>query len=465
MARHSFIQMSKLHDVKGRISYISSPARQENLYAVCRTTDNDFWRSLAKENQQEFQRSGTEGRCIEARELIIALPEVYTTYDPQKVLDEFTSFFQKTYGVECVSALHHNKKKTNYHIHLIFSERTLLSEPDRKVASRSVFLDETGKRVRTKKEITDEQGQIRKGCTVIPKGEVYEEHLFSKKDERFKSADFLNEVKQRYTTLINQHISDSEQRLKVFDRSGVYLPTKKIGKNNPKAEEIKADNAVKQEWNRTADMALLSGIAEAKILEIKQEEIHQKAVQSIQKHGWLPGLFRGIISMAKDLLQGLIRQQQLPPKPTLQIDISEFRTMQSLMMDLQNTVKEIRSIQDYKLPRLNEQLADAKGIFKGKERKTLEEEIRRTEQQQTALEKSLPGLVKKAGYPNIQSFVTAYRKAEAIVEQYNRDLAEWKRQKTQYQNPPEKESLIAKLRGLQPTPQKKRKKKSQDIER
>ena len=169
--------------------------------------------------------------------------------------------------------------------------------------------------------------------------------------------------------------------------------------------------------------------------------------------------------MAKDLLQGLIRQQQLPPKPTLQIDISEFRTMQSLMMDLQNTVKEIRSIQDYKLPRLNEQLANARGLFKSKERKALEEEIRRTEQQQTALEKSLPGLVKKAGYPNIQSFVTAYRKAEAIVEQYNRDLAEWKRQKTQYQNPPEKESLIAKLRGLQPTPQKKRKKKSQDIER
>ena len=39
MTRHSFIQMSKLYNVKGRISYITSHARQENLYATYRTAD------------------------------------------------------------------------------------------------------------------------------------------------------------------------------------------------------------------------------------------------------------------------------------------------------------------------------------------------------------------------------------------------------------------------------------------
>lgn len=78
MPRHSFIQMSKLPNVKGRISYITSHARQENLYATYRTADSTFWSNLARESQQEFQCSGTEGKCIEARELIIALPEVYT---------------------------------------------------------------------------------------------------------------------------------------------------------------------------------------------------------------------------------------------------------------------------------------------------------------------------------------------------------------------------------------------------
>lgn len=65
----------------------------------------------------------------------------------------------------------------------------------------------------------------------------------------------------------------------------MYLPTKKIGKHNPREGEIKADNAARQEWNRTADMALISGIDKTKILEIKQAEIHDKISNSIRKSG------------------------------------------------------------------------------------------------------------------------------------------------------------------------------------
>lgn len=111
-----------------------------------------FWNDLAKECQEEFRRYGTEGKCIEARELIIALPEKYTQFEPRWVLREFAEQFKKRYDVEGVSALNHNKTKRNYHIHLIFSERRLLPEPDIKIATRSVFYNETGKRVRTKKE-------------------------------------------------------------------------------------------------------------------------------------------------------------------------------------------------------------------------------------------------------------------------------------------------------------------------
>lgn len=123
--------------------------------------------------------------------MIIALPEVYTTYEPQQVLEDFTEKFCRQYNVKCVSALHHNKRKTNYHIHLIFSERRLLADPDIKIATRSVFYNETGKRVHTKKEITDENGKIREDCTVIPKSGIYEQHLFAVKDDRFKSEPFL----------------------------------------------------------------------------------------------------------------------------------------------------------------------------------------------------------------------------------------------------------------------------------
>ena len=456
MARHSFIQMSKLPNVKGRISYITSHARQENLYATYRTADNAFWNNLARESRQEFQRSGAEGKCIEARELIIALPEVYTQYEPQQVLEDFTDEFRRRYGVECVSALHHNKRKTNYHIHLIFSERKLLPEPDVKIATRSVFFDETGKRVRTKKEITGEDGQIRKGCAVIKKGEVYESHLFTVKDDRFKSESFLLEVKEVYTELINRHISDPEQQLKVFDKNSVYLPTKKIGKNNPKAEEIAADNATRQEWNRTADMALVSGIEEAKILEIKQTEIHDKVSSSIRKSGWLPNLFRRIVNKAKDILQNLIREYGIPPKPTLDIDMTEFCTMRNLMIRVQDRAREIRSLQD-EVPKLKAQLAETKGIFKGKERKALETQIQQREEKISAMLETIPDILKDDGYPDVQAFMATYCKAEVIVNNYNRELAEWERkvkeksrpaEKERYA-PPEKQSVRDQLRRLQ----------------
>lgn len=343
--------------------------------------------------------------------------------------------------MECVSALHHNKRKTNYHIHLIFSERKLLPEPDIKIATRSVFYDETGKRVHTKKEITGEDGQIRKGCTVIKKGEIYESHLFTVKDDKFKSEPFLREVKEIYTDLINRHISNPEQQLKVFDKNSVYLPTKKIGKNNPKAAEIETDNAARQEWNRTADMALISGISEAKILEVKQTEIHDKASQSIKSKGWLHNLFRGIVTKAKDFLQNLIQEKDMPPKPTLDINMAEFRTMQKLMIKAQDKAKEIRHLQDTVLPKLKQQLADTKGIFKGKEHKALTEQIQRTEKEIAEKLDKLPDVLKEVGYPDVQAFMATYRKAEAVVEQYNRDLAAWEREVRENRRPAEKERL------------------------
>ena len=184
----------------------------------------------------------------------------------------------------------------------------------------------------------------------------------------------MDEVKKSYTDLINRHISVHEQHLKVLNPDSIYLPTKKIGKNNPKAAEIEADDAARQKWNRTADMALISGIEEAKILEIKKEEIHQKAIQSIKANGWRPNLFLSIVSKAKEFLQNLIRQTAIPSKPVLNMDMAEFHTMQKLMIRMQDRVREIRSLQE-EMPKLKAQLAETKGIFKVRERKALEAQI------------------------------------------------------------------------------------------
>lgn len=308
MQRNSFIQMSKLSNVRGRITYISSHAKQENLYAVYETTERSFWKELALCNQHEFQKSGTEGKCVEARELIIALPEDLVKYEPEYVLEQFTRYFKMKYGVECISALHHNKTKTNYHIHLIFSERKLLDEPIIKTAARSMFYDESGKRVRTKKEILDENGNVRKKCRVIKKGEIYEKMLFTVKDKRFKQEGFLEEVKKDFTAFINTFVFDEKKKLAVFDRHSPYLATKKIGKNNPRAEQIKTDNWARTEWNRTVDRALVEGISREEVLQVKREEITGKVQESVHRWGNRPWFFFSIVTHAIDVLSAMIKK-------------------------------------------------------------------------------------------------------------------------------------------------------------
>ena len=156
MKRNSFIEMAKLHDLSGRITYISSHAKQEHLYEVYTTEpDRAFWRELAKCNQEEFEKSGTNGKCIEARELMIALPESFINYDHDYLLKKMVDKFKEKYGMECFAALHHNKRKTNLHIHMIFAERKRLDQPIEKTATRNMFYDEQGRHVRTKKEILD----------------------------------------------------------------------------------------------------------------------------------------------------------------------------------------------------------------------------------------------------------------------------------------------------------------------
>ncbi len=307
MRRNSFIEMAKLHNLSGRITYISSHAKQEYLYEVYATEpDREFWRELAKCNQEEFEKSGTNGKCIEARELMIALPESFINHDHDYLLKKMVDEFKKQYGVECFAALHHNKRKTNLHIHMIFAERKQLEQPIEKVATRNMFYDEQGRHVRTKKEILDGDGNIRKGRKIIKKGEVYERKIFTVKDSRFKQESFLDEAKVFYTDLINQMVIDDKDRIGIFDKNGPYLATKKIGKNNPKAEEIKADNEIRMEWNRAVDRAIVSGVSETEVIELKKTEITDRVKKSVEQNGKKPELFGDIVKATIALLEKLI---------------------------------------------------------------------------------------------------------------------------------------------------------------
>ena len=309
MKRVSYIRHEKLHNVMGRISYISSEARQEHLYATCETQPREYWRELAKENRDDFFRSGTDGKCIEAREFIIALPEVYYKegIDPNELLRYFVESFKKEYGAECVAALHHNHDMTNYHIHLIYSERDKLDEPVKKIASRNMFFYPDGRHLRTKKEATID-GELMPGYTMVPKGEVYEQHLFDKKKPIFKQKNFTEQAKQFFTDRINEHLRE-DLHLQMFPKNSPYLATKKIGKNNPKAKEIRETNKLRKQWNDQVDRAIRRGAPKESMVTFKTELITKPAAESLKCLGGksVPAKYDSILVRAIAILAEMCR--------------------------------------------------------------------------------------------------------------------------------------------------------------
>lgn len=423
MGRHSFIQVSKLTDIKGRIDYISNPKRQENLYGTYSTvTDGIFWDYLAGQNQEDFKRSGAKGNCIEARELIISLPEVYQSFDRELLLKAFVEKFKLEYGVDAIAALHHNKAMTNYHIHLIFSERKPIEKTEVKRASRNMFYDENGRHVRTKKEILNEDGEIRKGCYIVKKGEAYDIRYFQPKGKIFKSRDFTANVKKMYTDFINSVIEDESQRLSVFDHDGPYLATKKIGRNNPLEAEIKADNAIRQEWNHAVDEAVTAGVPEEKIQQVKAEMIQNPVRESIRKEGFRPDLLRKILKAAIQVLVSLIRKMPEIVTHEPKVDIEVFQEMQKVSEQLVQQNKRI-AVARKRLERAqfrNDELSRPVNILKRKEKmaalKTLADAVFIYDEAIAEPDR----IVRKAGYRNVAAFTKAYRKARELVIAQNK---------------------------------------------
>lgn len=478
--------MSKLPNVHGRIIYISSHAKQENLYAVYETTDRHYWKKLARFNQQEFLKSGTEGKCIEAREFIIALPESFPNlYEPDKLLQLFTDRFKEKYNVECVSALHHNKRKTNYHIHLIFSERKLLEEPIEKVATRNMFNDEKGKHCRTKKEILDDNGNVRKGCKIVKKGEVYERTLFTNKDKLFKQEVFVDEVKHFYTDLINLLVKDDKEKLHVFDSNGLYLATKKIGKNNPKAEQIQTDNEYRMRWNREVDRAIVSGVAEAEIQQIKKEYISDRIRESVAVFGnklerfgiilmtavaVLAMLISKVLQKARELSAKLFDteqtepqipakepvhktperettvEQKIPPKPVMSAEAAAYPKLSKIYKELK-LQNEIIFEAEKERNALEIERDDLKGLAKFTKKGELQSKIDRKNEEIDILKIGLSGIVKRYGYLNVQEFYRIHHESYNAYVDYKEKEADWEKRYGGDNPKGYKESLYERLKN------------------
>ena len=77
-------------------------------------------------------------------------------------------------------------------------------------------------------------------------------------------------------------------------------------------------------------------------------------------------------------------------------------------------------MEEVTLPKLEAKRAEAKGVFKGKKRKSLDKEIADLQKAIQKKKDSISANVKAEVYPDAQTFFAAYRKAEVIVPYYTK---------------------------------------------
>lgn len=227
-----YLDSRKLTNVKGRIKYITNKDKQENIVDYFNTVDNEFWTMLAKENQERHRQVKAGGKCCEARELIIGIPQK-STITAKQICDTF----KNKYSVECSCAIHQNNKDgiINRHCHLIFSERIKLDVPEiveEQRAARTYYYDEKGKKCKKSEAV-----KIVKKGTILQKGSI---RYFSDKNEHFKTQKFVYECKE----LFLKNLLQIDWSLRA-EKQNKELSEKHIGKNNPKAEYIKQNNKLK----------------------------------------------------------------------------------------------------------------------------------------------------------------------------------------------------------------------------
>ena len=313
---------------------------------------------------------------------------------------------------------------------------------------------------------------------------MYERKIFTTKDGRFKQESFLDEAKVFYTDLINQMVLDDKDRLSIFDKNGPYLATKKVGKNNPKAEEIKADNEIRMEWNRAVDRAIVSGVSDAELVELKKTEITDRVKESVEQNGSKPELFGDIVRAGIALLERLIAKvmqkvmdavekvvgkavdaikesqketeshihakdeplnqperkkiplpvnphrkevaTERPPQPKPSVLVGKYTRLQEIDSKLKDQNQAIWG-REKKLDLLKEELSECTGIFKGSRRKELQQEINEIDIQISNMKKRLSSIVNEYKFDSVQAFYKEFKAAKREYLDYKAACAEWEK--------------------------------------
>jgi hypothetical protein len=217
-------------------------------------------------------------------------------------------------------------------------------------------------------------------------------------------------------------------------------------------------------WNQTVDRALVSGVPEKQILEVKQSEIARKAKASIQKSWRNPALFKSLIMTAIYALELLIskvlkmalekadkvteafaksepeqtkvqavnepvmaKSEPIPEMPKKSELASKYPRLADIYNKLEKQNKAIYQ-REQQLASVEKKIAGTKGIFRGKQRNKLHEQAEQLRVQIASMKQYLSSIVQGYCYKNVKEFLTEYRASKAEYSDYQLAVSRWEQQ-------------------------------------
>ena len=194
------------------------------------------------------------------------------------------------------------------------------------------------------------------------------------------------------------------------------------------------------EWNRTVDRALVSGVSEAAVVELKKTEIMDKVKESVEQNGNKPELFGEIVRAAVALLEKLIakvmrkvrdiaekvigkaidavketpKETKRPSQQKPSVLASKYPRLKEIDRRLKDQNKAIFE-REKKRDELKKELSECTGIFKGGRRKELQQEIDSINDHISNMRKRFSAIVREYKFDSVQAF---YKELKAARREY-----------------------------------------------
>lgn len=240
----SFARQTKLSNISGRSDYISNLQRQEKIVLHSKENMQNDWKDYAK-FENENTKSYTENN--QGREIIIHLPHELANDKAKlkKVVDDYSkTLLGKNRDFEY--AVHWNKKESNLHAHILFSERERNIEREPKTYKRDMWYDkETNRMAKANapgSELRFKKGEIQRDKET---GEIkYNDNPFSIKDKHFATKAFNYEIKETHKNIMNKYGYD----FRLFD------PKKEVAQKHLGKRSSSDFLKYAEWWNRQANL-------------------------------------------------------------------------------------------------------------------------------------------------------------------------------------------------------------------